>query len=369
MSRKKKRAPRHARFQEQAQANKQISALLSDYQLDKLSDDELKAALDESVAQFGRQAVAEILFRKLKGHTDGPMKSALLVGLPHIADKKTVSWLWDLARSRRTRMETRSAVLVILQALGEDVDLSQPERYFPTEKVTRRDVGAATRLFEQSQRELIKSVQRAQSTDEVERLMMILEEQAPTMPGGEAGLVDMLEMITDMGDTGAADYLLAVQHTTPRPRVREAAQKELHKLRLSGIEPQSPMIKALGEETFYAAYTTDPNHSWQQNVMTIWEREPQRYQVMSFLLDFGSPWNGAVKDMMVTRNMSFDEIDEHLIGRSEARGIPMIEVDVDTARDFVVEALRANKRNRVKLPPEYDQFRHLVERRFLNVER
>ena len=266
-------------------------------------------------------------------------------------------------------METRSVALVILKALGEDVDLTQPERYFPADKITMRDVNEATRLLEQSQRETIKSVQRAESTDEVERIMMILEEQQPMLVGGEAALVDMMNMIADMGDTGAADYLLAVLYTTPRPRVREAARKGLHKLRLSGIEPQAPMIKALGEETFFKAYTTDPNHPWQQNVMTIWEREPQRYQVMSFLLDFGSPWNGAVKDMMVTRSMSFDEIDEHMIGASEARGIPMIEIDVDTARDFVVGALRANKRNRVKPPPEYDEFRHLVERRFLNVER
>ena len=72
--------------------------------------------------------------------------------------------------------------------------------------------------------------------------------------------------------------------------------------------------------------------------------------------------------MMVTRNMSFEEIDEHLIGKSAARGIPMIEIDFDTAQDYIVKALRANKRNRVKLPSEYDDFRHLIERRFLGVK-
>ena len=69
-------------FQAQAQASAQISAFLSDYQPDRLSDDELKAALDEFVARFGRQTVAEMLLRTLKGYTDGPMKTALLMGLP-----------------------------------------------------------------------------------------------------------------------------------------------------------------------------------------------------------------------------------------------------------------------------------------------
>jgi hypothetical protein len=361
--RKKKRAPRHLRFQAQAQANKEIRVFLATGESTERSDDEIKAALDEFVKRFGRQT-----FRTLKGYTDGPMKTALMVGLPHIADEKTISWLWGLARSRRTPMETRSLVLVILKATGEDVDLTQPEKYFPVDKITVRDLDAATRLFEQSQREITKSLQRAESTDEVERIMMILEEQQPLLVGGEAALIDMMNTVTNMGDTGAADYLLAVLYTTPRPRVREAARRGLDKLRLKGIEPQTPIIKALGKESFYRAYTTDPNHPWQQNVMTIWEREPQRYQVMSFLLDFGSPWNGAIKDMMVTRSMSFDEIEEDLIGKSATRGLYMFEIDFDAARGFVTDALRANKRNRIKLPTEYDQFRHLIERRFLNIK-
>jgi hypothetical protein len=182
--RKRGRGKRSNRFQRQAQANQQIGALLASYRSGELSDDELTAGLDELVAQFGRQTVSEYMFRTLKGYTDGPLKAVLMVGLSHIADQKTVSWLWDLARSEVIGLDARGVALVILQELGEDVDPSRPDLYFSPEKITLQDIQDAERFFEQTQREIIRYVQRAESTDEIERMMMIREEQVPNLING-----------------------------------------------------------------------------------------------------------------------------------------------------------------------------------------
>lgn len=367
MSKKRRNTERPNRFQRQARANAQIGALLAIYQRDELSDGEYQARLDELVAQFGRQTVAEYLFRTLKGRTDGPMKAALSVGLSHIADQETVSWLWDLARSEVIGLEARSVALVILQAVGEDVDPSRPDLYFSPEKITPRDVQDVERFLEETQREIVRHLQRAESTDEIERIMMIQEEHVPDLIGGEDGQIGILEMVTDWSDTDAADYLFAVQYTTPRPRVRKAAQEGLAKLRRQEIEPRSAIIKALARETFFKAYTSDPEHPWQQNVMTIWERQPKRYQVMSFLLDFGSPWNGAIKDMLVTHSLSWIEIEDQIINASAMNGVPLFEIGFDEAHNYVLQAFEANKRHKIKLPTEYDEFRHMFERRFVDV--
>jgi hypothetical protein len=366
--RKRGRGKRSNRFQRQAQANQQIGALLASYRSGELSDDELTAGLDELVAQFGRQTVSEYMFRTLKGYTDGPLKAALMVGLSHIADQKTVSWLWDLVRSEVIGLDARGVALVILQELGEDVDPSRPGLYFSPEKITPQDIQDAERFFEQAQREIIRYVQRAESTDEIERIMMMREEQVPNLIDGEDGLIDMLDTVAGWRDTDAADYLLAVLHTTPRSRVREAAREGLQKLANEGIEPQSSLIKALANETFFKAYTSDPDHPWQQNVMTIWERQPKKYQVMSFLLDFGRPWNGAIKDMLVTYSLSWPEIEDQMIKASAMNDVPLFEIDFDTARSYVLEAFEANRRNSIKLPAEYDEFRHMFERRFVDVK-
>jgi hypothetical protein len=97
-------------------------------------------------------------------------------------------------------------------------------------------------------------------------------------------------------------------------------------------------------------------------VTMTWEWSGDTTQAMVFLLDFGFPWRGSIKDMFVTRYLSKRELHRDLIDKAiEQRRVPFTR-----ARQFILDALEANRRYHVRLPPEYDQFRQLIERRIVN---
>jgi hypothetical protein len=161
--------------------------------------------------------------------------------------------------------------------------------------------------------------------------------------------------------------LLAISATTPRPQIREAARKGLLKLAGQKVFPQSEVIKSLVSERFYAAYSTNPAHPWQQGVAIAFERSKNNIQAIVFLLDFGHPWQGSIKDLFPTHMMTPSQFQKDFINKSSRE--PKAEYRRTTfarARQFILDALEANRRNRVKLPPEYNQFRHLIERRIVD---
>lgn len=143
--------------------------------------------------------------------------------------------------------------------------------------------------------------------------------------------------------------------------MRQAARNALLKLSGRGIFPQSPIVKSFSEERFYAAYCTDPSHPWQQQVTMAWEWPGDTTQAMVFLLDFGLPWRGSIKDMFVTRYLPKRKRHREMIDK----GLDQRRAPFARARQFILDALEANRRYRMRLPPEYDQFRQLIERRIV----
>jgi len=46
--------------------------------------------------------------------------------------------------------------------------------------------------------------------------------------------------------------------------------------------------------------------------------------------------------------------------------ITQVEIGFDEGRRILKDALKANRRYRIDLPPEYEDFKHLIARRILN---
>jgi len=169
------------------------------------------------------------------------------------------------------------------------------------------------------------------------------------------------------GEEGAtdleADFLYALAHTTPFPEVQQAAERTLERLAAGGIQPVTRAILDLGQDHFYAAYTSDPNHPRQQSVTVAWERAGGVIQALVFLLDFGAPWRGALKDAFATQGMTPQQFQRDLVDRAtRSLGEPLLRINLARAQATISAAVQANRQHNIPLPKEFNEVRHLVER-------
>jgi hypothetical protein len=211
-------------------------------------------------------------------------------------------------------------------------------------------------------RAIAKELQKLKEIDEVDGMMFQFQEIA-AKTGGEAMLLSMIEDLVEMSDPGAADFLMALAATTPWAGARVAARRGLLALSARNVFPQSEVVKSLNSERFYAAYSTDPAHPWQQQVSILFERDKGQVQALVFLLDFGYPWRGGIKDMFPTEPMTPKQFQREFIDRANRQGVEQGQVTYARARNFILDALEANQKHKVKLPEAYNEFRFLFERR------
>lgn len=360
MARKSKQKHKTPRAPKQALARPRLDAIFTRRERDELDDDGCVDEISTLMAELGRKPVMDALVKKLETVSDAE-RDALMAVIPKLGDEETIAHLWRIVRRSKMSAGIKITALTILKQMGEDVDLSDPGMYFSRRDVSFADLAEVERMGRHSLRMLIKELQRARSIGEIEGLMDMFDRPVAET-GNEALLLAVTEGLGTMEEAGAADMLLAIVHTTARPKVRRAARNALLKLAGHGVFPQSPLIKRFSEEQFYAAYCTDPTQPWQQQVVMAWEWPGDITQAIVFLLDFGFPWRGSIKDMFVTRYISKRELQRDLIDK----GIEQRRVPFARARQSILDALEANRRYRVRLPPEYDQFRQLIERRIVN---
>jgi hypothetical protein len=339
----------------------QIIARFAERELD---EDEYVSSIEHLMAEVGRQAVLNALLGLLD-QASNEQKNALMVAIPKLGNAETIKYLWQLVQRSKASIASKMTALVILSQMGEKVNLEDPGQYFSWRDVKHADIAEVENLAHFGMRALIKEVQRAEDTDDLENMMLQME-RIHAKAGGEPVALAEIESLIEMADSGAADMLLAITATTPRPKVREAARKGLLKLAGQKVFPQSEIIKSLTNERFHSAYSTDPSHPWQQGVIIAFERSPNNIQALIFLLDFGYPWQGAIKDVFPTRMMTPQQLHREFIKRSKDTEAEYRLVTYGRARQFILEALKANQRNRIKLPKEFEEFRHLMERRIVD---
>lgn len=318
--------------------------------------EEISTLIDE----IGRDSMMDALVKKLETASDAE-RDTLMAVIVDLGGEETIEHLWRLVRESKMSAGVKNTALVILKQMGEDVDLSDPFAYYSPQEVGFEDIAEIERMGRHSLRMLIEELHELESIGEVEGIMEMFEYPDAEINAKEIQLAT-IEQLGEMEDAGAADMLLAITQATARPKVRRAARDALLKLSGRDVFPQSSLVKRFSKESFYAAYCTDPDHPWQQQVVMAWEWPGDLTQAAVFLLDFGFPWRGSIKDMYVTRYLPKRQLHRDLIdGPLEQR-----QVTFARARRFVLDALKANERHGRPLPPEYDEFKRLIERRIVN---
>jgi hypothetical protein len=225
------------------------------------------------------------------------------------------------------------------------------------------DIKSAQDMFRLGLRGLARSLRESRDPAEVEVFMHRINQMPEQAIGGEDILLDMVQGI-EVGATDLeADFLYALAHTTPFPKVQQAAERALARLAAAGIKPVTRAILDLGQDRFYAACMTDPDHPWQQSVTVAWERAGGVIQALVFLIDFGYPWRGAIKDMFPTLGMTPSQFQRELVERAERRmGMRVYRVSLARAQATIAAAVEANRTYEIPLPKELNEARHLVER-------
>lgn len=354
MSRKHKKA---RKLPKESIARPRLDDILARYKREEIDEAGCLEEVKALMAEIGREPVMEALLRKLEAASDVE-RDVLMALIPKLGDKEIVAHLWRLVHHAKVSPAVKSAALAVLREMGEDVDLENLDKYF--KDATPSDAAEMIRLGRHSLEMLIKELHKLESIGELEGFMEIFDRGVPRL--GDEGRLLVIEELEKMGGSGGADLLLAVVHATARPNVRRAARNALLRLSGRGIFPQSPLVKQFSQEQFCAAYCTDPAHPWQQQVVMMWEWPGDLAQAIVFLLDFGFPWRGSIKDMFVTQYMPKRQLHRRLLDKHlEQRRIPFAR-----ARRAILDAVEANRRYRMRLPPEYDQFRRLIERRIIN---
>ena len=361
---KKSKKQKKPNIPAQTMARPRLEQILTRRQHGELEDEEFTASIEALMAEIGREAVLNALVGLLNGATP-EQKDALMVAIPKLGNAETIKHLWNLVHRSKLSVGGKMTALVILKQMGEEVNLDDPGEYFSWRDIKHSDLSEIENMGRFALRALINELQQLDTADDIEGFMLRFEELIPETGKAEIKLTQIEELIA-MSNTGAAEMLAVIVATTPHSRVREAARKGLLKLSAQGIFPQSEVIKSLRNEPFHSAYSTDPAHPWQQGVIMVWERSKNTVQALVFLLDFGSPWKGAIKDMFPTYSMPWSQFKREMIDRSQGTDAEYRRVSFARARKFILDAIKANQKNRVKFPEEYEKFLYLVERRIID---
>lgn len=342
-------------------ARPRLDALFDRHARGELDMDGLQAGVQALIGESGSQVAIDALIKRLE-NTPEAERETLMTLIPRLRDRVVLDTLWQqVKKPGALSFEAKTTALVILKGMGEDVDLSDPGRYFSTRDLKPADVKSAQNLFRMGLRGMARHLREARDSAEVEAFMARIYQLPQESLDGDSILFELIANAEAEANDLVADFLYALAHTTPDPKVRQAAEQSLARLAKIGVKPVTPAIVGLGHNQLYAAYMTDPDHPWQQSVNVAWEHGDGTLQALVFLLDFGLPWRGAIKDMFATRGMTPYDYQHQFIGKV-GMDERMYRVSLARAQATLVAALEANRANKIPLPKEFTQVRHLIDR-------
>lgn len=357
---KKRKTPR---IDQRVLAGPRLNALFDRHAHGELDDDGLQAGLQALMAEVGHRPLLDALVKRMEG-TPEAERDTLMTILPRLRTPEVIDYLWQLVKKPRAlTIEAKLTTLVILKGMGEDVDVTDPGLYVSPQDIRPGDIKSAQDMFGLGLRGLARSLRESRDPAEVEAFMLRINQMPEQAIGGEDILLEMVQG----AETGAtdleADFLHALAHTTPFPQVQQAAEHTLARLAGAGIKPVTRAILDLGQDRFYAAYMTDPDHPWQQSVTVAWERAGGVIQALVFLIDFGYPWRGAIKDMFPTHGLTPSKFQRELVERATRQmDMRLYRVSLARAQATIAAAVEANRTHEISLPKEFNEARHLVER-------
>ncbi|MGB8648695.1 MAG: hypothetical protein WCF84_25885 [Anaerolineae bacterium] len=344
-------------------ARPRLESLFSQYAQGAFDLDALEANIRALMQDLGAGPVLDALVKRMEG-TPPAERETLMVLLPRLKSQTVIDYLWQrIKKAGGLSLDAKMTAMVILKGLGEEVDIANPGLYLSPREIKTTDFKTVTDMMRMGLSGLARGLRDVRDAAEAEAYMHRIQQMPRDARDGTGILLSLVEQARSDKDELGADFLYAMAFTTPYPEVQQAAEQALAQLGVEGVKPVTRAVLDLGRAQFYAAYATNPNHPWQQNVVVGWERAAGAIQGISFLLDFGLPWAGAVKDMFVTQGMTPREFDRQFKMVAEQKmGERVYRISLARAQAMIAAAVQANQARQVAFPKEYNEARHLVER-------
>ena len=146
--------------------------------------------------------------------------------------------------------------------------------------------------------------------------------------------------------------------------------------------PALTWMKAAGVDTrslesppssFFQAYYYDDaaelGGKSQAYVAVFWYTSPRknRAQSMGFLLDYNPPWDGSVKDILVTPRRSPKRLIKEVLEVWERGEMDIEQVSAERAKTVILTALRCNRAAKLRLPRDLIEAREAFVRHVLSL--
>lgn len=325
--------------------------------------DALECGVRALMRELGDGPILEALVKRMEGANEQERETLVRLA-PRLKSAAVIDYLWQQVKRRGGfSLDAKMTMLVILKAMGEAVDLDDATLYISPRDVKEANLDSLEAMVRLGTRGMARGLRGVRDAAEVEAYMHRIQQLPEDSADGAGVLRELIEKAEEEGTDLGADFLYAMAYTTPDAEVQQAAERALVNLEQRGIKPITPAVLDLGRATFYRAYMTDPQEPWQQSVVVGWERAPGVVQGLVFLRDFGAPWHGGLKDMFATEGMSAREFDRGFKTESERKmSLRVYRTTLARAQATIAEAIKANQENKIPLPKEFNEVRHLVER-------
>ena len=183
MSKKKSKKDKQPNIPLQTLARPRLEQILQRHLHSELDDDEYVSSIKRLMTELGHEPVLNAL-TGLLDHASIEQKEALMIAIPKLGNADTINHLWQLVRRSKASMSTKMAALVILNQMGEEVDLKNPGEYFSWRDIKHADIAEVENMAHFSTRALIKELQHAENTNEIEAMMLQYEKIAAQTGGG-----------------------------------------------------------------------------------------------------------------------------------------------------------------------------------------
>jgi len=361
MSKSKKTKSR--KIDPRVMARPRLDALFERQARGEIDLDGLEASVRALMTGVVQSTMLDALVKRMEETPEGE-RETLMSLLTRLKNREVIDYLWQQVKKRGGfSVGAKMTMLVILKEMGEEVDIKDPGLYFSPREIKPRDMHTAQDLFRIGMRGLARELRESQDPAEVEAIMHRVNQMPENAIEGVGVLLEFIKSGEEAATELEADFIYALAHTTPFPDVMQKAERALERMAARDVKPVTRSILALSQDRFFGAYMTDPNHPWQQSVTVAWERAGRVIQALVFLLDFGVPWRGAIKDMFATHGMTPNEFKHELVDKPGRKmGERLYHVSLARAQAAIAAAVAANRKNHVSLPKEFNEVRHLVER-------
>jgi hypothetical protein len=340
-----------------------LNTLFEQPQGGKIDLDRLEEGVRTLMTEVSQPVVLGALVKRMEGTPEG--ESEMLMSLLlRLKSREVIDYLWQQAKKNSGfSVGAKMTMLVILKGMGEEVDLKDPGLYFDVKRHQGRDIKTVQNLVQIGMHGLARELRELKDPAAVEAYMHHITKMTNEATDGTGMIIEYIKSGEQQATDLDADFLFALAYTTPFRDIRQKAEHVLERMAVRGVKPVTPAILALLQDRFFSAYMTDPEHPWQQSVTVAWERTGGMIQALGFLLDFGVPWCGALKDMYTTRGMTSIEFQRDFVDKSERNmGERLYRVSLERAQATITAAVEANQKNEICLPNEFNEVRHLVER-------